>query len=143
MKDIELAKDTLEKENLSLVIVKDGKILFRSADKGIKPIYNAVLQSEKNFKGSSIADKVTGKAAALLCKCLDIKRLFTEIISEGAINVLENSHIIFTYDKAIPYIKNRDMTDVCPIEKIAQYIDEPEVLISKISEFLENIRKSS
>lgn len=40
-KDLLLAKEILEKEKLSLVFVKDGKIIFKSDKKGIRPILEA------------------------------------------------------------------------------------------------------
>ena len=39
MKDIELAKKYLEEDNLSIAVVKNGELIYKSQEKGIKPMY--------------------------------------------------------------------------------------------------------
>lgn len=141
MKDLDIAKKVLEERNLALVIVKEGKVIFTSNDRGIKPLYAAVLDLKEELKSSSVADKVIGKAAAILCRYIDIKELYTKLISQEAIKILENSGIEFIYDESSPYIKNRDKTDMCPVEKLSQGIDNPEELLARIAEFLDGIEK--
>lgn len=140
MKDVDLAKEFLEKEQLTLVIVKEGKVIFSSKDKGIKPMYTAVCELKEKLSGSSAADRVIGKAVAMLCKYANIKELHTKIISEAAVKVLEEGKIIFTYEKSSPYIKNRDKTDMCPVEKLSQNIDNAPLLLERITSFLEGIK---
>ncbi len=141
MKDLELAKEVLAEKELTLVIAKDGKIIFTSTDKGIKPMHTAVLELKEELRGASVADRVIGRAAAILCKYAEIKELYTYLISHEAIKVFENSSIIFFYDESSPYIKNRDKTDMCPVEKLSQNVDSPEELIQRISEFLDSMKK--
>jgi len=141
MKDLELAKKELEEKELTLAIAKEGEIIFTSTDKGIKPMYTAVLKLKEELRGSSVADRVIGRAAAILCKYAGIKELYTKLISDEAIKVLKDGDITFTYDESSPYIKNRDKTDMCPVEKLSQNVDNPEELIQKISEFLDRMKK--
>ncbi|MFA5523610.1 MAG: DUF1893 domain-containing protein [Tissierellales bacterium] len=141
MKDLELAKEVLAEKELTIAIVKEGKIIFTSTDKGIKPMYTAVLDLKEDLKGASVADRVIGRAAAILCKHVDIKGLYTKLISHEAIKVFEDTTISFFYDESSPYIKNRDKTDMCPVEKLSQNVNNPEELIQKISHFLDSIKK--
>lgn len=141
MKDLELAKEVLAERELTLAIAKEGKIIFTSTDKGIKPMYTAVLELKEELREASVADRVIGRAAAILCKYADIKELYTKLISNEAIKVFENSSINFFYDESSLYIKNRDKTDMCPVEKLSQDVDNPEELIQKISEFLDSMKK--
>ena len=136
MKDIEIAKKYLEEENLAIAVVKDGSLIFKSYEKGIKPMYTLATQMAKLAKGSSIADKVIGRGAAILCKSLDVKEVYGKLISDNAMEILEESNIVYYYDNICDYIKNRDGTDLCPIEKIALKSENPEILLSKIREFL-------
>ena len=46
MRDIDMAVELLEKEGLSLAIVKDSKVIFTSTSKGIKPY----IQLMKNIR---------------------------------------------------------------------------------------------
>ena len=38
MKDLNLAKQILKEEDQSLVVVKNGEVIYRSVDRGIKPM---------------------------------------------------------------------------------------------------------
>ncbi|SCG81628.1 hypothetical protein DW1_0007 [Proteiniborus sp. DW1] len=141
MKDLELAKESLIQRDLTIAIAKEDKIIFTSTDKGIKPIYTAVLELKEDLRGASIADRVIGRAAAILCKYAGIRKLYTKLISDEAIKILENGSISFFYDESSPYIKNRDKTDMCPVEKLSQEVESPEELIQKISEFLDRMKQ--
>lgn len=136
MKDIEIAKKYLEEENLAIAVVKDGGLIFKSHDKGIRPMYTLATKMTKLAKDSSIADKVIGRGAAILCKSLDVKEVYGKLISDNAMEILEESNIVYYYDNICDYIKNRDGTDLCPIEKIALKSENPDILLSKIREFL-------
>ena len=140
MNDIELAKNILDNEQRALVIVKDGKVLFSVDGKGIKPIYTAFNELKDELKGSSVADKVIGKAAAMIYEHAAIKELSTKLISENAINVLEKTSIIYEYEKSVPYIKNRDQSGMCPVETLSLKVNNIEDLLIEISSFLANIK---
>lgn len=139
MKDIEIAVKLLEEENLALAIVKDGNVIFSSCDRGIKPLYMAVNELKEKLCGSVVADRVTGKAAAMLCAYAGVKELSTGLISENAIKVLERTPVIFEYKKSVPYIKNRDQTGMCPIEQLSSGTDDINELLRGISRFLKSM----
>lgn len=139
MKDIELAKRILDSEKQAIVIVKEGRIIFSSNGKGIKPIYTALKELKSELRGSSIADKVIGKAAAMICEYAGIKELSTKLISENAINVLENTSIIYNYEKSVPYIKNRDQSGMCPVETLSLKTNNIDELLIGVSNFLKSI----
>ncbi|HBD63608.1 MAG TPA: DUF1893 domain-containing protein [Clostridiales bacterium] len=141
MKDIEKAVELLKEENLALAIVKDGRIVFRSTDKGISPLYKALKEHEAELEGSSVADRVTGKAAAMICLHAGIKALKTDLISDNAINVLKESNIEYEYNERTPFIKNRDHTGMCPVETISLKTDNINELLNGISDFLEKIKR--
>lgn len=141
MKDIDIAIELLHNERLTLAIVKDGKVVFSSKDKGIKPLYKAITEFKADLEGSSVADRVTGRAAAMICAHGGIKYLKTGLISDNGINVLKSTNIIYEYDERAPFIENRDRSGMCPIEKLSLKAENIEELLSRISNFLENINK--
>lgn len=141
MKDIDIAIELLHNERLTLAIVKDGKVVFSSKDKGIKPLYKAITEFKADLEGSSVADRVTGRAAAMICAHGGIKYLKTGLISDNGINVLKSTNIIYEYDERAPFIENRDRLGMCPIEKLSLKAENIEELLSRISNFLENINK--
>jgi hypothetical protein len=136
MKDIDIAKEMLEKENLSLVVVKDCDVVYKSNDKGIKPMYYVVTNLLQIARGSSIADRVIGKGAAMLCKVLGVKEVYTPLISEAAIKVLKEANIPFSYHKSCPYIMNMQQTGLCPIEKTAMESENEMVFLGRLKDFL-------
>lgn len=140
MKDIEMAVELLEKEKLALAIVKDGKIIFSSRDKGIKPLYTVVKEQKNELEGSSVADRVTGKAAAMLCAYAGVKELKTKLISDNAINVLKETNILYEYDESAPYIKNRDKTGMCPVETLSLKSENIDELLLGIENFLDSLK---
>lgn len=140
MRDIEIAKKILEEENQKIVVVKEGRIVFKSKDRGIKPMYYLVRNMKEEVKSSSLADRVIGKGAAILCEYMGIKSLYTDLISENAISILEKNKIDYEYRDKCDYIKNRDKTDYCPIEKRSLDTDDPKVLMERIEEFLNSLK---
>jgi hypothetical protein len=141
MTDLDRAKEKLVSDNLAICIIKDGEAIYTSKEKGIYPIYNAYISMKERLEGASIADRVIGKAAAMICKSAKIKNLYSVIITEQAVKLLEDTTVEFS--KVVPYIKNRDQTDLCPIEKISRTTDDTNVLINEIEEFLKKIERIS
>lgn len=136
MEDIELAKKYLEEYNLAIAVVKNGNIIYKSKDRGIKPMYILATNMKDILVGTSIADKVIGKGAAMLCNYIGVKEVYGELISNNAIEELEKGGILYTYNEICPYIKNRNKTDLCPIEKLTINIHDPKILLEKIVGFL-------
>lgn len=134
-KDLLLAKEILEKEKLSLVFVKDGKIIFKSDKKGIRPILEAYNEKKDLLKDSFLADKVVGRAALSFIEELGVKSFYTEIISREVIDYLKNKDIAYFYDEVVDKILNRDKTDLCPMEKISQSSSDNKEIILKIKNF--------
>ena len=66
---------------------------------------------------------------------MHIKILYAELISDGAMEVLNKTEIKVTYGKKVEKILNRDQTDLCPMEKLAQDESEGSVVAEKIINF--------
>lgn len=135
MRDIDIAKTLLLDESLALVVVKDEEIIYKSKDRGIKPLYTAYKEMKNSLQGASLADKVIGKAAAMLCEDMEISGLYTNLISEKAIGLLDKTEIEFSYGLAVPFIKNRDGTGLCPVEKISLEVENIDKLLKEIDKF--------
>jgi len=107
----DIAKKLLEKENLSLVVVKDNEVIYKSCDKSIRPMYYAATSLINKVRGSSIADRVIGEGAAMLCRILGVKEVYPPLISETAIQVLKEANIPFSYQECCSYIMNMKKQD--------------------------------
>lgn len=139
MTDIQMAKSVLEEEDLTMVVVKNKKVIFKSKDKGIRPMYILATELKNEAENGALADRVIGKGAAILCGYIGIKYVYTDLISQGGIDTLDKYSIPFTTKKSCPYIMNRDKTDYCPIEKLSLVTEEPVILLEKVEEFFKSI----
>lgn len=139
MKDIDIAIKALKEDELTLAIVNDGKLIYNSKQRGVLPIYLAATSAKYNTEGTSVADKVTGKGAALLCAYGKINYLHTGILSKSAAEVLNLFDISFTYDKLVDFITNRSGDGSCPVEALTKNINNPKEAIKPIEGFLKGI----
>ena len=117
--DLELAKLRLIKEDLNLVIVKNGKVIFKTKEPGIYGFLMVIEKLDSNLIASSVADKIVGVAAAMLCVYAGVSSVFALTISEEGIRVLEENNVPFVFEKKVPNILNRNISDICPLEKVA------------------------
>jgi len=142
--DLELAKLKLTKENLSLVIVKNGKVIFETKKQGISGFLQAIENLDKNLVASSAADKLVGRAAAMLCVYAGVASVFALTISEGGTRVLEENNIAYLFEKKVSHILNRSKNDVCPFEKLAMASGSPDEAYVKLKSLARQmIRKSA
>ena len=56
-----------------------------------------LIDSKKDYKGYSAADKIVGRAAAFLYTLLQVKNLYGETMSKGAVEILKNAGIYYEY----------------------------------------------
>lgn len=140
MEDLQLAKDELKKGEYSLVLVKNGEIVGTSREKGVKGILEFYLNKKELLEGAAVADKLMGRAVAMICKGGKVKGVYTPLLSEGGETILKGGNIPYQADRIVKWIKNRDNTDLCPIEKLTLVVDEPQEGIKKILEFFQKLQ---
>jgi len=139
MRDIDIAKQTLKRENLSLVIVKDGKVIFKSNLHGIVGLLQAINSLGKQLNLTSVADKVVGRAAALLMVYSRISDVYATIISKDGLMILRKNGIKAEYDNLVPRIMNRRGDDICPFEKISSTARSPEEAYIKLRNYVKKM----
>lgn len=103
-------------EGKTLVVAKDGVIVFMSEDRMIAPIKAACAEKGEILRGSVVADKIVGKAAAKLHAEAGVRKIVTPIVSEPAKRYLESRGIVVFADEVVPMILNRDRTGQCPLD---------------------------
>ena len=141
--DVELAKLRLTSQDLSLVIVKNEKIIFETKKQGITGLLEAIEILDKDLVSSSIADKIVGVAAAILCVHARISSVYAFTISESGIKLLKKYNINFDFNKKVTRILNQTKTDVCPFEKLAMNSINPENAYNNLKSFASQITKKS
>jgi len=138
-RDLELAKLKLKERDLTLVIVKEGKVIFETKSQGIGGFLQAIEKLDKRLVASSVADKIVGAAAAMLCVYSEVSSVFAVTISEEGIRVLEDNNIIYQFESEVPNILNHDKTDICPFEKRAIGSRDPKEAYTKLKSFAESL----
>ena len=130
--DLELAKRTIREEDLSLAVAKNGKILFKSKSHGVSDLLSMISDIGRSAEGSSLADSIVGRAAALLCVYSRIIAVYGANMSEGALAVLKANDIKYEYGNLVPRILNRKQDDVCPFDKAVLGTNDPNTALDKL-----------
>ncbi|NWG10781.1 DUF1893 domain-containing protein [Candidatus Bathyarchaeota archaeon] len=132
MKDLDIAKQRLKENNLTMSIVKNGKTIFENSSHGISGFLEAIEKRSDTLKGASVADKITGKAIALLCVYSKVKAVYAVILSKKARTLLEKYKVYHEWNKLVENILDTSGTDKCPFEKLADEISDPENAYGKL-----------
>lgn len=122
--NLEQAVDLLHSERCSFVLLKDGAEPEISQDIGIKPLMTRLRVNKSAFAGGVIADKIVGKAAAMMAVLGKAEAVHGEVMSESARQFLEGCGIEYTYGTLVPYIENRTKTGRCPMEETVLDIED-------------------
>jgi len=123
--DLKLAKQRLNQKNLSLVIAKRGRVLFETKTHGISGLLDAIKKLGNNMVESSIADRIVGRAAALLFVYSGVVAVFAVTASDDGIEVLKGHNIFYEFLSRVPRILDSKKVDVCPFEKLASGFSDP------------------
>lgn len=134
MNNLKLAKSTLFENEYSIVVVKENEIVYKSESKGLQSLISLYKTKKNTLEDSSIADKVIGRAAALILIGSNIKEVYADLISENAIDILDKSDIPYEYKSQVKEIRNRDNTGMCPMEELSLKCVSADELIEKIEE---------
>ncbi len=140
MTDSEKAKKLLSENRYTFVAVKNGEVR-PSQKRGVAPVID-IIDSEPGFlSGACIADKVIGKAAAMLLTAGGVKEIHTPLASMKAIEYIRGKQTKLSYESTAEYIINRDGTDMCPMEKTVFNISDEKEAERLIRIKLEELRR--
>lgn len=129
---LKYAIHVLEKEQVSCVIYDGVHVPEVSREIGIKPLMSKLRQNKQAFYHCVIADKVIGKAAALMAILGGVEALYGEVMSEDAIHVLERYQVPYQYHTLVPYIENRTKSGRCPLEQAVLTVVKPKEAYEKL-----------
>ena len=130
MNEITYAKEMLSRGGYTLVVCSGGRV-YISEEKGIKPLLELV-KSQDDWSGAYAADKIVGKAAAMLYTLLGIKVVFAEVLGEKAKEIFDKNGIEFECNTLTENIINRQGTGLCPMEEAVKDIDNADDALTAI-----------
>lgn len=131
-------KDILHDRGSSLVVANGDIRTFDS--RGVSDLLRLLEEEPEFLHGSTIADKVVGKAAASLMILAKVKDLYADVISQPALDLLEKNGIRITYGNMVPHIINRAGTRLCPLETRCMTCVTPDECFIAIRAFMEEMK---
>ena len=137
--DVNQAVKALRQEHLTLAISRGGKVIFTSRNRGVQDLYCLMKRNPEILKGASAADKVVGKAAAMLYAASGIKELYADNLSRAAASILREAGVKVQYENMIPFVMNRDRSGMCPVERLATTMDTLEQLMTGLAYFYKDL----
>lgn len=121
--NLEQAKFLLEQGGYTCVFYK-AETARTFTQRGIKPLLE-LIDAEENMRGWSVADKVVGKAAAMLYVLLGVREVYAQVMSRGAERTLLRHGIAVLYTTCTERIQNRKGDGLCPMEEAVWDVEDP------------------
>ncbi len=140
MNDIENAKKQLYEQRLACVICR-GETVYAGTQRGVAFLMDLYRKGTR-LDGFSAADKVVGKATAMLMVLMGITTVHAIVMSQPAAETFERQGIPFTYDTIAPNIINRTKTGICPMEQAVMDVDDPALAPEAIERALQRLREA-
>ena len=124
MTNAEKALQLLTSQDYTCVVCKN-EMTYTAVLRGVAPLVRWI-KTETDLRGFSAADKVVGRATAFLYSILGVKEVYAHVMSEGALEVLEQAGITAAYGKLVKHIINRKGDGICPFEEAVLEIQNQE-----------------
>ncbi len=135
--DLISAKAAL-KGSVGLALVK-GDCAVSYCGRGIGDLYSAV-KGGADYVGYAAADKIVGRAAALLFAKLKVASVYAAVLSEGGRDVLLAHGIDCFCGELTESIINREGSGKCPMEEATENINDPDEAVAAIGAKLNELR---
>jgi hypothetical protein len=103
----------------TLQVYKDGELIFSSDEDRLLPLLEYISRFASNQQQVVVFDKIMGNAAALLSVKADCQEVYSPLGSEIAVKTLETYSINYQINEIVPYIRQADSEDMCPMEKLS------------------------
>lgn len=136
---MDIAIDMIKSQKATCVTMRKGKIETQGSPRGIAYIID--LYEKDMLAGAFVADKIVGKAAAMVFTVGGVAQCYAENISEGALKWLTDHNIPTEYTNISEHIINRTGDGICPMELTVQDIDNEKEAIEALKKKIEELKK--
>lgn len=136
-KDLDIAREAL-RSHVRCAACKDGKLTV-SEERGIRPMMDWLEQDKDFLRGASVADKIVGRAAAMIMIYAGVKEVYTSVISTRALDLLKEYSIPCIYVNTCDAVANRRGDGICPMERAVAPIHDPEKAYGLLREKLKSM----
>lgn len=119
------ARALLAQGSHALVFVREGVVLGTGDRPGVADLLDLAERLGAAAEGSAVADKVVGRAAALVFQALGVAAVHAQRISDAGAEALAAASIPTTWDERVAQILNRTLDGPCPFEQAAAAVVAP------------------
>jgi hypothetical protein len=137
--DLRVAKKSLERKGLTLCIVKGEQILFETKSHGMGGFLRAIEELGEGLDGASAADKIVGKAVALLSLYSGIGAIYASVMSKKAKELFEENGIQAEWDELVENILSECRPAACPFESLVAETCDPVEAYKKLKALHESL----
>lgn len=99
MTDLEKAKEIFEKENCTLVLVKDESII-KSKEKGLSKLIE-LINNDEDLTDYTVCDNICGRAASFLYVLLGVKEVYAKTMAKLSIQILDRAEIKYSAESFV------------------------------------------
>ncbi len=136
MTDVELAREALQRDALAFAIVKRGALVRTGTRDGIGELLEAVDALGEEARGASLADKIVGKAVAMVARAAGIHAVYATLASQAALDALAQDGVPLTYKCLVPLILNKRNDGPCPMERLTLPFADPKDAVAALRAFV-------
>ena len=99
---------------------------------------HAINQLGSGLKDASVADRVVGKANALLFVYAGISEVYAEILSKKANAVFRENRIQCEWKELANNILNSNRSSICPFENAVADVSDPDMAYTELKALLKS-----
>ncbi len=125
-------------ENSYSLVASNG---YHSSDRGIRPVLMKLQETKDYFKDLDVADKIVGKASAMLLTLSGVRSVYALTLSKAVQEIFDKYHIAYQYDEMVDYIVNNAGDGMCPMEMTVKDIDDLEEAYAALARKVQEMRK--
>jgi len=101
-------------------------MVYSSEGDGLAPLLDAIERlGSPALAGSTVVDKIVGKAVALLACYFRAFDVYAEVMSRRAVEVLTRHGVKHSSEEVVEEIRDREGKGVCPFERLVLDVDDP------------------
>ncbi|MBO3804281.1 MAG: DUF1893 domain-containing protein [Candidatus Brockarchaeota archaeon] len=127
--------ERLVKEKKALIIVSRGATVFSSDEAGLAGLLKAAKEVDPGLlDGSAVADRVVGKAAALVAISFGAGEVHALVMSRPAAELLRKGSKAFSYANLVEEIKDRSGKATCKFERLVSGVEDPKEALRLLKE---------
>ncbi len=123
--DLVQARALLEAEQHAIVFVRAGRVLAVGDRRGVIDLLTMTETLGTTAAGASVADRVVGRAAALVYRAIGVRAVYAQLLSESGAVALAEGEIHAEWGARVAQILNRTHDGICPFEEAAAGVRNP------------------